>query len=368
VPPLLTAALIVRDEAGALARCLASIRPVVDEIVVVDTGSQDDSPAVAEEYGAIVVHRPWDDDFAAARNAGLDRATGEWILYIDADEHLAPVDRDHVERELADRDRHVAYRVRLRALAGYTPYWEYRLWRNRPDVRFAGVIHETPLPDLERIAEAEHLTVGYADLVLDHDGYGGDQAAKHRRNLPLLEAEVRRRPHRTYLWNHLARIHLALGDDEAARANWDRAITVVRERGVDLPEDCLSYVDLVEHLARAGTPDAELAAEALRLFPEVPAVHWAAALDAVARGDHEAVIAHVDRVLDADLEAMARMALGVSEHLVTDEALHVRGVARLHLGDVDGAVADLREAERLDPEREDYRVKRLLAEARQAAG
>jgi tetratricopeptide (TPR) repeat protein len=341
---------------------------VVDEIVVVDTGSADDSVAVAERFGAVVLHRPWDDDFAAARNAGLDRVTGAWVLYIDADECLVDADRARVERELADRDGHIAYRVRLRSHHGYTPYWEYRLWRNRPDVRFAGVIHETPLPDIERIGAAEGLAAGYADLLLDHTGYDGDQAAKHRRNLPLLEVEVQARPRRTYLWNHLGRIHRDLGDTDAARAHWLTAIGIVREHGVQLPEDSLSYVDLVEDLARSGTPDPALAGEAVALFPEVPAVHWAAALDAVARDDHEAAITHVNRVLDADLEAMARLGLAVSEHLLTDEALHVRGVARLHLGDLDGAVTDLREAERLHPSREDYRVKRLLAEARQGAG
>ena len=70
-----------------------SIRPVCDEIVVVDTGSTDDTVAVAESFGAVVAHRPWDDDFAAARNRALDLATGEWILYIDADEQLEDLER-----------------------------------------------------------------------------------------------------------------------------------------------------------------------------------------------------------------------------------------------------------------------------------
>ena len=183
----------------------------------------------------------------------------------------------------------------------------------------------------------------------------------------MLEREVRNRPQRTFLWNHLARIAHDLGDDDTAERHWEHAIQVVRDGGVRIPEDCLSYGDLIEHRARAGMPDPELVAEALDRFPDVPGIHWAAALDAVARGDHEAAIIFADRVLAADREAMARMGLALSEHVLSDEALHVRGVARLHLGDPAGAAADLAEAERLDPTRDDYRVKRLLAESRLTA-
>ncbi|HWW55198.1 MAG TPA: glycosyltransferase, partial [Acidimicrobiales bacterium] len=78
----LTAAIIVKDEAEHLAGCLASISGVVDEVVVVDTGSTDDSVAVASGFGAVVLHHPWTGNFSEARNLGLDRATGDWILYI----------------------------------------------------------------------------------------------------------------------------------------------------------------------------------------------------------------------------------------------------------------------------------------------
>ena len=71
---LLTAALIVRDEEAVLDDCLASIRPVVDEIVVVDTGSVDRSLEIAEQHGACILRQPWSDDFAEARNVGLDAA------------------------------------------------------------------------------------------------------------------------------------------------------------------------------------------------------------------------------------------------------------------------------------------------------
>ena len=108
---------------------------VVDEVVIVDTGSVDDSVAIAEAHGAPVLHRPWDGDFSAPRNAALDAARGRWILYIDADERLRPVERSAVEALLGSTNR-LAFRLRLHPRVGWTPYLEYRLWRNDPRIRF----------------------------------------------------------------------------------------------------------------------------------------------------------------------------------------------------------------------------------------
>src|SRR5438477_6471542 len=88
--PRLTVCMIVKNEAANLRRALASVGPVADELVVVDTGSTDDSAAVAAELGARVAHFAWCDDFAAARNAALALASGAWILSLDADEELDP--------------------------------------------------------------------------------------------------------------------------------------------------------------------------------------------------------------------------------------------------------------------------------------
>jgi glycosyltransferase involved in cell wall biosynthesis len=83
--PRLTVCMIVRDEAENLRRALASVAGVADEVVVVDTGSTDDSAAVAGQLGARVGHFRWCDDFAAARNAALAMARGAWVLSLDAD-------------------------------------------------------------------------------------------------------------------------------------------------------------------------------------------------------------------------------------------------------------------------------------------
>ncbi len=162
-----------------LARCLASVRPVVDEIVVVDTGSSDASVAIAKSCGARVLHRAWDGDFSAARNFGLDHMESKWILYIDADEYLADPSREEVVTTLANPVPHVAYRVWLRARVGFTPYREYRVWRNHSDIRFSGVIHESHLDAIRSVQAREGWAIGDIELLIEHDGYEGDQSAKH---------------------------------------------------------------------------------------------------------------------------------------------------------------------------------------------
>src|SRR5438132_13758737 len=85
--------MIVRNEEQNLAACLESVADLMDEIVVVDTGSNDRTGDVARRFGARVFDFPWVDSFAAARNESLRRATGDWIFWLDADERINAPDR-----------------------------------------------------------------------------------------------------------------------------------------------------------------------------------------------------------------------------------------------------------------------------------
>ena len=88
----LSLCMIVRDEQEMLPRCLAAVAPAVDEIVIVDTGSTDRTVEIAHEFGAKVIEKEWTGSFSDARNVSFDAATGDWIIYLDADEVLVSED------------------------------------------------------------------------------------------------------------------------------------------------------------------------------------------------------------------------------------------------------------------------------------
>lgn len=363
----LAAALIVRDEAEHLRRCLTSVAGVVDEIVVVDTGSRDASVDVARSFGARVLHRTWDGDFSAARNVGLAAVTADWVLYIDADEMLRPTTKAAIRERLSEPN-HVAFRLMLRSRTDFTPYREYRIWRNRPDIRFAGVIHESIRPVVCGIAERESLAIGTIDLFLDHFGYEGDPAPKHRRNLPLLRQQVEADPDRMYLWAELGRTYAGLGDRDAALAAWREGATRLRRLPVRRPIDSLLMADLIGAGAASGHPDAALVAEADAMFPGNLIIQWAGALDAIARGDHAEVVRRFETVFAGDLDELADQALAFDHRIAGHWGHHARGMAHFHLGDFAAAARDFASAERLAPGVGEYRVKRQLAERRSSGG
>src|SRR5262249_13499779 len=160
------------------------------EIIVADTGSRDRSREIAAACGARVLDYAWHDDFAAARNHAIDRAGGDWILYIDADERARAYDRRRLADELADPVL-CACTARVYPRTGSTAYPEHRLFRRDPQIRFRSAIHETIMPDLDRIVAAGRGRIGSSRLTIDHLGYDTDQSRKAERNLPLLRKQLR---------------------------------------------------------------------------------------------------------------------------------------------------------------------------------
>jgi glycosyltransferase involved in cell wall biosynthesis len=196
--PQLTIAVIARDEEAALPRLFASLAPLAGpeaglatQIVVVDTGSRDNTRNLAVSLGAEVHDFRWRDDFSAARNHALSLARGEWILTLDADDVLPPETGAWLRDRLAARDvaGPFAFRVRSPGPDGsISECSQIRLFPNRRGLRYRNPIHET-LGDSVREAGLE---VGLCALPIVHEGYrdAAAVARKRRRNLALLEKAV----------------------------------------------------------------------------------------------------------------------------------------------------------------------------------
>ena len=360
--PFVTATLIVRDEAAFLEGCLDSLRGHVDEIVVADTGSNDASREIARRAGARVFDCPWTGDFAAARNASADAARGDWLLYVDADERLVAFDRDEIARLDAD-PAIVCGLVLFRPKTGYTRYREHRLFRNRPDLRFRGVIHETLVPSLRELRAREGARIVPVDAAIDHLGYDGDQSAKHRRNLPLLRARLAVEPDHIYCLDHLGLTLAATGDSAGAQAAWEHAVGVIRRRGVREVVDVMPYVHLASHRVAQGEDASALLVEARTRFPDDHTLRW---IDAQARMDAGdptsayplfAALADVDPGTLTEGPAWDISIFGVRAHAAA-------GRCALESGRPDLAARHFARAETLEPGTLEYRVKKLFAQAR----
>jgi tetratricopeptide (TPR) repeat protein len=360
--PLLSAALIVKNEERFLGDCLSSIAPVVDEIVIVDTGSTDRSRDIALSYGARVIDYPWTGDFAAARNVGLEAARGRWILYIDADERLGPVDRATVERLLAPPDL-VSARPWFRPKSGFTRYREYRLFINDPAIRFQGIIHEKVTPEIDRAVEERGLRVIDVDLRLEHVGYDGPQDHKHRRNLPLLQAELALRPHNAYNWHHLGRVFDALGDREAALDAWRRSLAVAR--GHRRREwDWVVYVELIQAEETDRAEARCLHAEASAVFSGNHLLRfWGAKLDSQA-GDQTSANATFEALAAMDPEAVFDPLTAFDQRLFGEFSYAALGACYFKLRRYAESAAWYAKAEAAAPESGEYRIKQRLAAAK----
>lgn len=213
-PYRVSLAMIVRDEARCITRCLESVRDHVDEMVVVDTGSTDTTVQLARDAGAIVHRTAWVDDFAAARNVSLEHCSGDWILMLDADDWL----EDGAEVLEALRSTAPTY-------AGIVEI----VGRTRGDVvstspsirvfpagtRYAGRVHEQPQLEVEERALAIRIAT---------DGYQAEQLErKVGRNQRLLEMALVEDPENAYLWYQLAREHGHAGAHAAACLGFERA-------------------------------------------------------------------------------------------------------------------------------------------------
>ncbi len=167
-----TLCMIARDEEANIGGAIKSVLALVDEIIVADTGSSDNTAIIAEGYGARVIDVPWEDDFASARNRTLDMASGDWVLVLDADEFLQSIRPVEFQRLLHDPGA-AAYRVRVTDGTGSLlggAGCRVRLFRNHPLLRFTYPVRENLEIGLGAYGRATGHRVLDSNLVVVNEG------------------------------------------------------------------------------------------------------------------------------------------------------------------------------------------------------
>lgn len=265
---------IVKNEAVTLPSSLDSVKEAAYEIIVVDTGSTDNTKAVAQAYGAEVFDFPWRDDFSAPRNYAIEQARGEWILFMDADEVFPdPLDRETLLTYLdsvKDKDVILLNRYNVDSLEerhSFNTDWSPRIFQRRDDLRYRGRIHE----HISR--QGGELQADYApkNFYLLHTGYAdGISADKCRRDLDILQQVIVDGEWEPVYDYYLTNCYYGLKQYEKALQH---AVTFTKSDTFVYGGYGHIYRMILECMRALGRPDEEMlpwAEEACRQYPDLP--------------------------------------------------------------------------------------------------
>ena len=238
--PRLSVCLIVKNEEKFLAQCLKSVREMAQQLIIVDTGSTDRTVEIAKEFGAEIYTHPWNDDFAAARNAALEHATGDWILMLDADEEIPAGQSTNMLADI-NNVRVLAYRLPLINAGKEAEGRSFvpRLARNVPGAYYTGRIHEQVFPSLIPFCKSWGLKTAMGRAKILHHGYNQEMMRdrnKIERNLKLLQQACEEDPTDVNLVMNLGLELVRSGDLPAGVARYREAFRLMSQ----LPADGLA--------------------------------------------------------------------------------------------------------------------------------
>lgn len=294
---------ITKNEEQNIEKSLASIKAAADEIVVVDTGSQDKTKAIAASYGAKVYDYEWQDDFSAARNYAIGLAAGDYILFMDADEYVAAESCRNLRRVLEQNKTHTAllmkrYDIDKDETDILGEIFVLRAFKRQENLRYQGRIHEELRADgnvIEDLAVADP-----KELILYHTGYeAAVNKSKAERNLRILRQELAETDHPGRLYMYLAEACRGVGD-MAQMEHYARLDIAQGRRTVAFASR--SYRLLLAVLAEQGRAEErrQLAQKAVEDFPELPEfwAEFAACQSEVY--DYAAAIRAMEKALQCD--------------------------------------------------------------------
>jgi len=341
---MLSLSMIVRDEAAQIEACLRSVQGFADELVVVDTGSTDNTVALAQALGARVEQIEWPGDFAPARNQALQFVSGDWVLVLDADEQLRPEAIAPLRALMAQPDVLVINLLRHERGAVQSPYSNVsRLFRRHPAIRWSRAYHSMVDDSVAELLQREPQwrIADCPEPALIHDGYRPEllaQGNKPQRLREAMEAELQERPGDPYAC-------AKLGSLEVAEGNLERGVSLLRQGLEHCPADAHpERYELLLHLALAEA--GRNPAAALSLYRQALELPLAPRLSLAARLNLAALLLQQGQPQEA--EQLCQRATAAAPEIGL--GWYNLGLIRRRLGDIGGALEAYREARRLTPE------------------
>lgn len=229
--------MIVKNEEKNIKRCLDSIESIADEIIIVDTGSNDETLNICSNYNAKVINHKWNNDFSEARNVSLEYATKDYILFLDADEEISKEDLEKLKALLSSKKLAEGYFFRLTNIINGIEVGEYvvfRFFKNKKKYRFRGKVHEQIANCIRK--HNKDKCIENIDIKIYHYGYDPNKVnieSKYKRNMGILNTYTEEEKDAYYFY--------VLGNEYARITDFKSAIESY-EKSLDLMELKYNYV------------------------------------------------------------------------------------------------------------------------------
>ncbi len=272
----ISACIITKNEEKNLESYFAKIQGLVQEIILVDTGSTDRTVEIARSHGAKIYTYEWKQDFAAAKNYALQQATGDWIVFLDADEYFPRESIENLKRylkEIHNNKKCDAIGVRIVNIdidkddQEISSFVNMRIFRNRLNLRYKNAIHE----ELYNTKGTVHIFMMENDIKVYHTGYSTSIAkAKMQRNLAILQKEIAEEGEKPIHYRYLCDCYHGL-DDYANTIKYGRLH--IDAKLSSLGAENTIYDKVIDALIKSEAAPEEIKTEierAIQTFPDAP--------------------------------------------------------------------------------------------------
>lgn len=305
----ISACLITKNEAENIGRCLESLKDISNEIIVVDTGSTDNTVEIATSLHAKVYHYQWDNNFSNAKNYALDKTTGDWIIFLDADEYLESntqkalvqvIKRVHNNK---DFDAILLKMINTEGVNGriISENPILRIFRGNCGIKYTGAIHEYPIKNGKPLKAA---SISDFSLIVYHTGYSSEiLPAKTQRNLDILKEQMENNNIDDQTYYYMSSMNINLHNYEEAVKY---ALLALEEPAMkDTIAAYQPYVFLIKGMLRLENQytvqDIEkYMSDAIASYPKHPEIWYVNALVKKAKKDYSAAIDSYHKAIECN--------------------------------------------------------------------